>query len=216
MSTVAPVSAISTAVSVENIARGLWYTSSRYAMGAGHVGASAIGCAFFDVAAVRARLWFAWSEVGLVQVVWEAPNATARDAFGAEPPAERELPRAFREVMVPYLAGDPVEPASLAIDPTGTPFQRKVWAALRRVPRGRVRSYGGIAADLGSPRAMRAVGAANGRNPLAIVVPCHRVVETGMRLGGYTGGLHLKRYLLGLEGVKVVGDHVEPGQLELI
>lgn len=177
---------------------------------------SAIGCASLDVPAVQARLWFAWSEAGLTRVAWSAAGASGRDALEAEPPPEVDLPREYRDVIVPYLAGASVEPASLPIDPTGTDFQRKVWAALRRVPRGRVRSYGGIAADLGSPRAMRAVGSANGSNPLAIVVPCHRVVETGMRLGGYTGGLHLKRFLLGLEGVKIVGDHVEPGQLELI
>jgi O-6-methylguanine DNA methyltransferase len=63
---------------------------------------------------------------------------------------------------------------------------------------------------------MRAVGGANGRNPIAIVVPCHRVVEAGNRLGGYTGGLHIKRYLLELEGARVVADQVRPGQLELI
>ena len=59
------------------------------------------------------------------------------------------------------------------------------------------------------------MGLANGKNPICIVVPCHRVVEAGMRLGGYTGGLHLKRFLLELEGVKIVGDSVQPGQLEL-
>lgn len=176
----------------------------------------AIGCASLDVPAVQARLWFAWSEVGLVRVAWSAAGASAREAFESEPPGEAALPRSVGELMSAYLAGREVDPASLAIDPVGTAFQLQVWSALRRVARGRVRSYGGIAADLGSPRAMRAVGAANAKNPIAIVVPCHRVVETGMRLGGYTGGLHLKRYLLGLEGVKVAGDRVEPGQLELI
>jgi O-6-methylguanine DNA methyltransferase len=79
-----------------------------------------------------------------------------------------------------------------------------------------VRSYAAIANAIGSPRAMRAVGGANGRNPLAIVVPCHRVVEADMGLGGYTGGLHLKRFLLQLEGARVVADRVQPGQLALI
>jgi O-6-methylguanine DNA methyltransferase len=91
-----------------------------------------------------------------------------------------------------------------------------VWNALRKVSRGQVRSYAGIASDLGKPRATRAVGAANGRNPIAIVIPCHRVVETGMHLGGYTGGLHLKRFLLELEGARIDADRVRPGQLELL
>lgn len=175
-----------------------------------------IGCAPLEVGAVGARLWIAWSAKGLTRVAWSPAQAPAAEALDAPLPPEATLPARYRDVLVAYLAGGEAEPAELPIDPRGTAFQRRVWDTLRRIPRGRVRTYGGIAAEIGSPRAMRAVGSANGRNPLPIVVPCHRVIEAGSRLGGYTGGLHLKRFLLDLEGVKIVGDHVQPGQLELI
>ena len=81
----------------------------------------------------------------------------------------------------------------------GTPFQRAVWDALRTIPYGESRSYKQIAAQIGRPTACRAVGMANHRNPIAIVVPCHRVVGSGGTLVGYAGGLEAKAYLLGLE-----------------
>ncbi len=83
--------------------------------------------------------------------------------------------------------------------PQGTAFQQRVWAALRRIPYGQTRSYGALAAELGSPGASRAVGLANGRNPVGIVVPCHRVVGAAGKLTGYAGGLERKRFLLDLE-----------------
>ncbi|MBK6808584.1 MAG: methylated-DNA--[protein]-cysteine S-methyltransferase [Sandaracinaceae bacterium] len=92
---------------------------------------------------------------------------------------------------------------ALPRDARGTPFQHQVWEALCRIPRGAVRSYSGVASDIGNPRAMRAVGLANGRNPLPIVVPCHRVIAASHQLGGYTGGLDRKRALLALEGVRI-------------
>ena len=81
----------------------------------------------------------------------------------------------------------------------GTPFQQRVWSALRDIPYGRTRSYGDLAATLGNPAASRAVGAANGRNPVSIVVPCHRVVGSNGRLTGYSGGLTTKEQLLAHE-----------------
>ena len=81
----------------------------------------------------------------------------------------------------------------------GTPFQLRVWNELRKIPYGRTCSYSFIAAGLGAPKAVRAVGAANGRNPIPIVVPCHRVIGAGGSLVGYGGGLPLKRFLLDLE-----------------
>jgi len=175
-----------------------------------------IGCASLDVAGLGARLWIAWSEKGLTRLRFGPPGVDAQTVLGSPTPPITALPRPYGDVLETYLAGGDADPAKLPIDPHGTEFQRKVWSSLRRIPRGHVRTYGGIANEVGSPRAMRAVGAANGANPLPIVVPCHRVVEAGSRLGGYTGGLHVKRFLLDLEGVKVVGDHVQPGQLELI
>jgi methylated-DNA-[protein]-cysteine S-methyltransferase len=87
----------------------------------------------------------------------------------------------------------------LPLAPAGSPFQRRVWTALCAIPYGETTSYGALAAGLGHPRAARAVGAANGRNPLGIVVPCHRVVGGGGRLTGYAAGLERKAALLALE-----------------
>jgi methylated-DNA-[protein]-cysteine S-methyltransferase len=81
----------------------------------------------------------------------------------------------------------------------GTPFQRRVWAALRKIPYGATRTYGEQAQAIGSPRASRAVGLANGRNPIAIIVPCHRVIGSNGSLTGFGGGLHRKKFLLDLE-----------------
>lgn len=83
--------------------------------------------------------------------------------------------------------------------PLGTPFQRQVWAALARIPYGETRTYAEVADQIGRPTAVRAVGAAIGRNPLCVVVPCHRVLGTGGSLTGYAGGLERKRLLLDLE-----------------
>ncbi len=87
----------------------------------------------------------------------------------------------------------------LPLDLAGTPFQLEVWNALLRIPYGETRSYGQLAVQLGHPGAARAVGTANGSNPVAIVVPCHRVIAAGGGLGGYGGGLDRKRFLLDLE-----------------
>jgi methylated-DNA-[protein]-cysteine S-methyltransferase len=88
----------------------------------------------------------------------------------------------------------------LPLDAAGTPFQKRVWGELVKIPYGQTRTYAQVAAAIGSPLAVRAVGAANGANPIAIVVPCHRVIGTSGKLVGYGGGLALKRRLLELEG----------------
>ena len=93
----------------------------------------------------------------------------------------------------------------LALSPRGTPFQLKVWEALRAIPYGTTISYGELAARIGNRNASRAVGLANGRNPIAIIVPCHRVVGAGGKLTGYGGGLDNKRVLLDLERSVVSG-----------
>jgi methylated-DNA-[protein]-cysteine S-methyltransferase len=89
----------------------------------------------------------------------------------------------------------------LPLDLDGTEFQRSVWQELTAIPFGRTASYAAVARQIGRPRAVRAVGAANGRNPVSIVVPCHRVVGTSGALTGYAAGLERKRYLLALEGL---------------
>ena len=87
----------------------------------------------------------------------------------------------------------------IPLAPRGTPFQQRVWQLLVQIPYGRTTSYGALARELGSPEASRAVGLANGRNPIAIVIPCHRVVGSDGSLTGYGGGLDRKRWLLDLE-----------------
>lgn len=97
-----------------------------------------------------------------------------------------------------YFAGVRRE-FSVPIRPEGTEFQRSVWSSLRSIPYGETVSYGEIAAKIGQPKACRAVGGANNRNPIAIIVPCHRVVGANGSLTGYAGGITVKEYLLGLE-----------------
>ena len=95
-----------------------------------------------------------------------------------------------------YLAGDLRAIDTLPVETGGTPFQQQVWAALRKIPAGTTLTYAELARKVGRPPAARAVGTINGRNPIAIVVPCHRVVGTDGRLTGYAGGLWRKRWLL--------------------
>lgn len=100
-----------------------------------------------------------------------------------------------------YVDGDLAALDDVAVDTAGTPFQERVWAALRSIPVGSTWSYADLAAAVGSPGAVRAVGSANGANPVSIVVPCHRVVRSDGSLGGYGGGLDRKSWLLEHEGV---------------
>ncbi|OZC01646.1 methylated-DNA--[protein]-cysteine S-methyltransferase [Rubricoccus marinus] len=131
-------------------------------------------------------------------------------AFDAAPPPEaRRDDPAFgnlRAHLGAYFAGErvafdlPLAPEACRVGRVpATPFQRAVWDQLRAIPHGETRSYGDLAKALGQPLAAQAVGAANGQNPLAIVVPCHRVIGADGSLTGYAGGLHRKRALLALE-----------------
>jgi methylated-DNA-[protein]-cysteine S-methyltransferase len=106
--------------------------------------------------------------------------------------------------LTEYFAGRRRE-FSLPLDPGGTPFQQSVWQQLRGIPYGEARTYRDIARAIGKPSAVRAVGAANGRNPLPIVVPCHRVIGSNGQLTGFAGGLEAKAFLLRLEGHTPIG-----------
>lgn len=108
----------------------------------------------------------------------------ARDPGGAVTALER------------YLAGELDALDELAVDLGGTPFQARVWRALRQIPVGATWSYAELARKVGSPEAVRAVGAANGKNPVSLVVPCHRVIASDGTLCGYGGGIERKRWLL--------------------
>lgn len=102
-----------------------------------------------------------------------------------------------------YLAGELDAINSITVDTGGTSFQQRVWTALRGIPSGTTWTYGEVATQLGTPRAYRAVGAANALNPIAIIVPCHRLVGANGALTGYAGGLERKEWLLMHEGVSV-------------
>jgi methylated-DNA-[protein]-cysteine S-methyltransferase len=123
-------------------------------------------------------------------------GAPARDAVAeARDPVLAEACRQLSE----YFDGKRTA-FDLPLRPPGTPFQQAVWEALRAIPAGETRSYADIARAVGRPSAVRAVGAANGANPIAIVVPCHRVIGSSGALTGYAGGLPLKKWLLAFEG----------------
>ena len=122
-------------------------------------------------------------------------------ATGEEMDAAPVLMQAERE-LEEYFAGRRTA-FSVPLSMHGTPFQTEVWAALRTIPYGETRSYASLAAQIGRPRACRAVGMANHVNPMPILVPCHRVLGADGRLTGYAGGLDVKKYLLELEGVHV-------------
>jgi methylated-DNA-[protein]-cysteine S-methyltransferase len=111
--------------------------------------------------------------------------------------AEKPFARA-RDQLAEYFAGERVE-FELPAAGTGTPFQRRVWGALSEIPYGETVSYGELARRIGRPAAARTVGMANGRNPISIVVPCHRVIGSDGALTGYGGGVERKRFLLELE-----------------
>jgi methylated-DNA-[protein]-cysteine S-methyltransferase len=114
-----------------------------------------------------------------------------------EPAADPVLAEA-RAQLEAYFEGGRTT-FDLPLEPVGTPFDRRVWAAVAAIPHGRTATYGELAAELGAPGAARAVGAANGRNPIAIVIPCHRVIGAGGALTGYAYGVERKAGLLALE-----------------
>ncbi len=124
----------------------------------------------------------------------------ARVAFGSPEWMERADPAGASSALRRYFEGEWDALDALTLDPGGTAFQRRVWLALRRIPAGRTWSYSQLAQTVGRPRAVRAVGAANGSNPLPLVLPCHRVIGADGRLVGYGGGLDKKAWLLRHEG----------------
>ena len=131
-----------------------------------------------------------WSEVGLSRIQFN----------GTPDPAIRPQPAPFdvERQLSAYFAGD-LRQFELPLDPQGTPFQLQVWTELRMIPYGVTMTYGELAYALGKPTASRAVGGANNRNLLPVVIPCHRVIGADGRLTGFAGGLETKQQLLDLE-----------------
>lgn len=135
---------------------------------------------------------------GLAGILWEKQDPSESGfELGREDDRDPVLAQAARELRE-YFAGERHE-FSVPLDFTGTEFQNKVWHALRSIPFGETRSYGELAAQIGAPKASRAVGAANGRNPIPIILPCHRVIGSSGSLTGFGGGLPMKKQLLAHE-----------------
>jgi methylated-DNA-[protein]-cysteine S-methyltransferase len=152
--------------------------------------------------------------IGTLQILSDGEALVAVEYEGYEARLKRLLQKRFQEFqLVPtpnpggftarfeaYFDGDLHALDSLPVSPGGTPFQQTVWEALRRIPVGQTWTYGQLAAAIGRPTASRAVGYANSLNPIAIVIPCHRVIGAKDELTGYAGGLERKQWLLAHEG----------------
>ena len=143
------------------------------------------------------------SNDGLAAILWENDKAAGRvrrDVVGED--AKHPVLRETELQLAEYFAGRR-KAFDLTLDFVGTQFQKRVWRALLTIPFGETRTYAQIARQIGHPRAVRAVGAANGRNPISIVAPCHRVIGSNGALTGFAGGLAVKEQLLRFEGAAV-------------
>jgi methylated-DNA-[protein]-cysteine S-methyltransferase len=137
---------------------------------------------------------------GLSALEFAEEGTYAGSEQDSPPPHLQPFIEAAKRELAAYFAGFSTNFASLTLDPRGTPFQVRVWEELRRIPKGQAISYGELARRVGNPKASRAVGQANGENPLPIIIPCHRVIAADGSLGGYSSGLERKRWLLRHEG----------------
>ncbi|GAA0733161.1 methylated-DNA--[protein]-cysteine S-methyltransferase [Sphingomonas japonica] len=137
-------------------------------------------------------------DAGLAAVLWP-DDAPTRVPLGAmDDAADHPILDLAEAQLTEYFRGERTE-FTVPLDFAGTAFQRQVWAALLTIPFGQTRSYAAIAAQIGRPTATRAVGAANGRNPISILAPCHRVIGASGKLTGFAGGLGVKKWLLAHE-----------------
>jgi methylated-DNA-[protein]-cysteine S-methyltransferase len=138
------------------------------------------------------------TDKGLAAILWEKDNPKRVQLTPLSKNNDHPILLETERQLGEYFAGQRKR-FSLKLDPVGTKFQNDVWDALSRIPFGETRSYGEIAKEIGRLKAVRAVGAANGKNPIAIVVPCHRVIGSNGKLTGFAGGLKTKEQLLTLE-----------------
>lgn len=148
------------------------------------------------------KIWFASDHAGIVCL--EMPSSAGKACllekvarYYRNPKIEDrgKINAGFLVELDEYFSGTLKAFETLA-RPSGTPFQKRVWRLLLKIPYGKTRSYGDLAADLGIPKGPRAVGQANGRNPVSLLIPCHRVIASDGGLGGYSGGIEIKRFLL--------------------
>jgi methylated-DNA-[protein]-cysteine S-methyltransferase len=143
------------------------------------------------------ELFLVASSQGLQGVYWDKQNAPMLRSLSAANESERILKQAVAELSE-YFSGKRKQ-FDVSLDMGGTVFQKKVWRQLGKIPYGKTVSYKEIASQVSQEKAVRAVGTANGKNPLCIIVPCHRVIAADGSLGGYSGGLERKTKLLALE-----------------
>ncbi len=167
-----------------------------------------------ELASPVGTLLLAANAEGLTHLLFADPNgqplrAGARPHSDTSPQAERVLADTQSQ-LAEYFAGTR-KAFDIPLAARGTVFQREVWRALATLSFGELSSYGVIARSIGRARAVRAVGLANGANPISIIVPCHRVIGQDRRLTGYGGGLPAKRFLLELEGARFDGNRIEGG-----
>ena len=146
------------------------------------------------------KLYLIASDQALVCLAFEQNREACQERLGIRELEERENPviGLAKLELLEYFGGKR-RTFSVPVEPRGTVFQKKVWQALRAIPFGMTISYGEQARDMGQAAAVRATGTANGRNPVAIIIPCHRVVRSDGTLGGYAGGVDIKANLLELE-----------------
>ena len=148
------------------------------------------------------RIWFASDHAGIVCLQMPSSDGKARlmeriSRHYEDPNIEDrgKINAGFLVELDEYFCGT-LKAFATPARPAGTHFQKSVWRLLLKIPYGKTRSYGDIAADLGIPKGPRAVGQANGRNPISLLIPCHRVIASDGGLGGYSGGIEIKRFLL--------------------
>ena len=139
---------------------------------------------------------------------WQRIAADLARRYGDVTLVDADDPGGTISALRRYLAGDAGALDGLAVETGGTPFQRRVWAALQEIPFGTTISYGTLARRIDAAAAVRAVGAANGANPISIVIPCHRVIGADGSLTGFAAGLDRKRFLLGLEAKGRPREHL--------
>ena len=146
-------------------------------------------------------LGFHFSVKGLAALTFAGEGAAA--TASSPPPDAAVWIEILHKDLADYFQGLPPDFSTLPLDPRGTPFQVRVWQELRKIPWGETISYKELAVRAGNPKACRAVGQANGANPIPLIIPCHRVINADGSLGGYSSGIERKRWLLRHEGIVI-------------
>ncbi|HEY8747093.1 MAG TPA: methylated-DNA--[protein]-cysteine S-methyltransferase [Tepidisphaeraceae bacterium] len=164
---------------------------------------------FTEIDSPTGRLRLIANDAALVAVLWQKEHSLPPYFAGASRDDEHSILNMAALQLGEYFERRR-QTFDVLLEPHGTAFQKQVWLALREIPFGQTASYGQIARRIGMPTASRAVGAANGRNPLPIIVPCHRVIGSNGTLTGFGGGLQNKALLLSLEGVSIPMQQTQP------